>query len=128
MTDAVVAQGEHIGSQPQETPAPQLNETTLEIKHMTTARVFVIAAIVGLICAFGSVAAYDRYYAQKIVTVNMTQYLKDQSDLYFAGKITREQLLDNFDKFSQTVKTQPKNKVIILEDVVANGGEKLSAN
>lgn len=114
--------------QGQEEPSQPVAASAVESKPLSRTATVILATLVSSIVSCGSLLMYDRFFAQKIMTVNMTQYLKDQSDLYFAGKITRDELAANFDRFSQTVKAQPKNKVILLEDVVANGAEKLRAN
>lgn len=71
-----------------------------------------------------SVAVYDTFIAQKVVTVNIKKYIDEQRDLYLAGKISAEQVTQNLDYLIASFKSAPRNKVIILEDVVANSSEK----
>ena len=81
--------------------------------------------IVSVLCSVAALAVYDRYFAQKVVTANIAKFVLDQRDLYFEGKIDREQYVTNLNNFVTLLKNQPKNRVVILEDVVAANGEKL---
>ena len=82
--------------------------------------------VVSILCSSATTAVYDRFFAQKIVKVNMQQYLANQRELYFAGKLSKEEVVDNLGRYINNIKNQPKNKVVILEDVVASGAEKLN--
>jgi hypothetical protein len=88
-------------------------------------RILVAAALVSLLSSAASVAVYDRFFAQKVVTANIAQFVLDQRDLYFSGKIDKEQYVANLNRFVALVKSQPRNRVVILEDVVAANGERL---
>lgn len=83
--------------------------------------------VVSLFSSTAAVAVYDRFFAQKIVTINLRQYMENQRDLYLSGKLTADQVKQNLDGFIASVKAAPKNKVILLEDVVANSTEKLES-
>jgi len=83
--------------------------------------------VVSLLSSTVAVAVYDRFFAQKIVTINLRQYMENQRDLYLSGKLTADQVKQNLDGFIASVKAAPKNKVILLEDVVANSTEKLES-
>ncbi len=88
-------------------------------------RIFVVAVLVSLLSSAASVVVYDRLFAQKVVTANIAQFVLDQRDLYFQGKIDKEQYVANLARFVALVKSQPRNRVVILEDVVAANGERL---
>ena len=81
--------------------------------------------LISVLCSAASVAVYDRFLAQKVVTANIAQFVLDQRDLYFSGKIDKEQYVANLNRFVALVKSQPKNRIVILEEVVAANGEKL---
>ena len=89
------------------------------------AMVIVVATIVSLVSSVGSLFTYDRFFAQKVVTANISKFVIDQRDLYFQGKIDRQQYINSLTNFIALLKNQPKNRVIILEDVVAANAEKL---
>jgi hypothetical protein len=89
------------------------------------ATTIVVTVIVSILSSVTSVAVYDRFFAQKVVTANISKFVIDQRDLYFQGKIDRQQYVNGLTNFIALLKSQPKNRVIILEDVVAANAEKL---
>ena len=89
--------------------------------------VIVIAVVVSLLSSSASVVVYDRFFAQKIMTANISKFMLDQRDLYFQGKIDKQQYVNNLNSFITLLKNQPKNRVVILEDVVAANAEKLES-
>ncbi len=89
------------------------------------AMVIVVATIVSLGSSLGSLFTYDRFFAQKIVTANISKFVIDQRELYFQGKIDKQQYINSLTNFITLLKSQPKNRVIILEDVVAANADKL---
>ena len=94
-------------------------------RERSWSRMCVVAVLVSVLCSAGSVAVYDRFFAQKVVTANIAQFVLEQRDLYFSGKIDKEQYVANLNRFVALVKSQPRNRVVILEDVVAANGERL---
>jgi hypothetical protein len=88
-------------------------------------RILVATVFISVLCSTASVAVYYRFFAQKVVTANIAQFVLDQRDLYFQGKIDRDQYVANLNRFAALVKGQPRNRIVILEDVVAANGEKL---
>ena len=88
-------------------------------------KLVIATMFISILCSAASVAVYDRFFAQKVVTTNIAQFVLDQRDLYFSGKIDKEQYVANLNRFVALVKSQPRNRVVILEDVVAANGEKL---
>ncbi len=89
------------------------------------AATIIVAVIVSILSSVTSVAVYDRFFAQKVVTANISKFVIDQRDLYFQGKIDEQQYVNSLNNFIALLKSQPKNRVIILEDVVAANAEKL---
>lgn len=74
-----------------------------------------------LICAAvsaGMIAGYDRWFAQKIVALDVKGYIAEQRDLFISGKIDEEQLKRNFDRLEKVKEKVPANRVIILGDVL----------
>jgi hypothetical protein len=112
---AVVAQEERVG-----TMASKGREG-----QPSWAMVIVIAVVVSLLSSSASVAVYDRFFAQKVVTANISKFVVDQRDLYFQGKLDGQQYVNNLNNFIALLKNQPKNRVVILEDVVAANAERL---
>ena len=87
----------------------------------------VLVIVVSLASSIGSVAAYDRWVAQKVVAVDVSEFLQQQRDLVLAKKITMDDFKANLERYIEALKSQPRNKVLILEDVIASKNlEKIS--
>ncbi len=84
----------------------------------THAVLFVI--VVSMMSSVATVAAYDRWVAQKVVAVDVSGFLQEQRDLVLAKKITMDDFKANLDRYLAALKSQPKNRVLILEDVIAS--------
>ena len=84
----------------------------------------VFTLIISMIMSTASVFVYDQYYATKIVTINIPAFVQAQFKLYNEKKITAEQYMENLQGYINHVKQIPKNKVVLLEDVVAANGKK----
>ena len=77
-----------------------------------------ISLLVSITVSAGSVYVYDRFYAQKIVAVDIKGYIAAQRDLYLSGKETGKEFRANIDKLAVAVKGIPKNRVAIMGDAV----------
>jgi len=86
-----------------------------------------VVACICLFCAlmtsFVSVYSYDRWYAQKVVAVDIKGYIAQQRDNYMAGKLTDEELKRSFDHLENVVVAIPKNRVVIMGDAVVRNAE-----
>lgn len=87
----------------------------------------VIAAslLISLAASAATLFAYDRWYAQKIVAVDMKGYITLQRFKYQDGKINDEDLRKSFDRLEQMMTTIPKNKVAIMGDTAIRNAEVL---
>jgi len=83
-----------------------------EFRTVLYAMFLSVAAMVGIL------AAYDNYFAQKIVALDVKGYIAEQRGLYLSGKINEAQLKENFDRLDKVKERVPKNRVIILGDVL----------
>ena len=82
-----------------------------------------ISLLVSMLMSAGSVYVYDRFYAQKIVAVDIKGYIATQRDLYLSGKETGKEFRANIDKLAAAVKSIPKNRVAIMGDAVINNAK-----
>ena len=87
---------------------------------ITKTYVAVLVMVVSLGSSVATVAAYDRYMAQKVVAVDVSGFLQEQRDLVLAKKITMDDFKANLERYLSALKSQPKNRVLILEDVIAS--------
>ena len=89
-------------------------------RGLTKTYAAVLVIVVSLISSIATVAAYDRYVAQKLVAVDVSEFLEEQRDLVLAKKITMDEFKANLERYMAALKNQPRNKVLILEDVIAS--------
>jgi hypothetical protein len=73
-----------------------------------------ISLLIALITSFASLYSYDRWFALKIVAVDIRGYIAQQRDSYLAGKMTEDELKRSFYRLESVVIAIPKNKVVII--------------
>lgn len=76
------------------------------------------AALISSLLTVAILVVYDSYFAQKIVALDVKGYIAEQRDLFLTGKINEDQLKKSFDRLEQVKEKVPKNRVIILGDVL----------
>lgn len=87
------------------------------------AQTALVALFVGLATATLAIGVYDRYFAQKIVAVDLKGYVQRQRDLLLAGKIDDEGIRRAFDRLETVLTEIPGNHVVILKEVVLRNGK-----
>lgn len=83
----------------------------------------ILCVLVSVASSVASLAAYDSWYAQKLVAVDIKGYISDQRDKYIAGKLTDDELKRSFDRLEQVVTAIPKNKAVLMGDLVVRNVE-----
>ena len=78
-----------------------------------------ISCCASLIVIYG----YDRWYAQKIVAVDIKGYIARQRESYLAGKMTDDELKKSFDRLESVITAIPRNRVVIMGDAVVRNAE-----
>ncbi len=80
--------------------------------------------MIAMVTAVLTVTIYDRFFATKVVMVDLTGFVKEQKELFAQGKIDQAELSSNLSRLQTYIKGQPKNLMVITKDVVlANGKE-----
>lgn len=92
-------------------------------KSPTWTRIALACVCVSVISSIASIAAYDHWYAQKVVAVDLKGYITQQRDNYVAGKISDDQLRRSLDRLEQVVTSIPKNKAVLMGDLVVRNVE-----
>ena len=69
------------------------------------------------------ISGYDRWYAQKIVAVDIKGYIARQRESYLAGKMTDDELKKSFDRLESVITAIPRNRVVIMGDAVVRNAE-----
>ncbi len=83
------------------------------------AKGLVIAIATSVACCAVTIAAYDLFFAQKIVAVDLVSSITRQKEDYIAGKITAGELVDNIESLVRRMERKKRNEVLILEEAVA---------
>lgn len=86
---------------------------------------WLITILISIIFSVLSVFVYDRFFAQKVVSVDLKGFISKQRDLYLAGKLTDEQFRLNVDRVEEAIKKVSRNKVVIMQDAVVKNAEAL---
>lgn len=73
--------------------------------------------------SLATIFGYDRWYAQKVVAVDIKGYIAEQRDNYLAGKINDDELKKSFDRLETVITAIPRNRVIIMGDAVVRNAE-----
>ena len=82
-----------------------------------------ICLAVSLGASLATIAGYDRWYAQKVVAVDIKGYIAQQRDNYLTGKLNDDELRKSFDRLEAVITAIPKNRVIIMGDAVVRNAE-----
>ncbi|MDD2736676.1 MAG: hypothetical protein PHF56_22315 [Desulfuromonadaceae bacterium] len=84
---------------------------------------FALCLAVSFGASLATIAGYDRWYAQKVVAVDIKGYIAQQRDNYLAGKLNDDELKRSFDRLETVITAIPKNRVIIMGDAVVRNAE-----
>jgi len=87
--------------------------------------VVLIAALIGSIASTVAVGLYDRFYAQKVIAVDLKGFIQRQRDMLVEGKVDDQGLRDSFDRMEAAFDRIPANHVVILKEVVLRNGRDL---
>ncbi len=78
---------------------------------------------ISLVASLATLYTYDRWYAQKVVAVDIKGYISQQRENYLAGKLNDEELKRSFDHLERVITTIPRNRVVIMGDAVVRNAE-----
>ncbi|OKY73977.1 MAG: hypothetical protein BM485_16115 [Desulfobulbaceae bacterium DB1] len=84
-----------------------------------------IALAVSIVTAMAVVAFYDQRYAQKIVTMDLQGYIRDQRDKAVSGEISDEELRKNIDAMEAALLAEPTNHIVLLKEVVLRNAREI---
>lgn len=91
-------------------------------------RIMMIAAamiVAGLACSILTVVAYDRFFAQKVIAVDLAGFVARQRDRFVSGEITAPELVDNIDGILRRMGERSGKDIIVLDGVVSGKVERL---
>jgi len=104
--------------------AGNVSEKETPSKKLTVG--YLDVGVIALIVAFLAVTAYDKFFASKVVVVDLTGFVKEQTELLSQGKIGKEEITARLAQFQEFVKRQPQNLTVITKDIVLANGREIS--
>ena len=78
--------------------------------------------LIALAVAGVSLFTYDRWFAPRVVALDLKGYLRAQQALLANGEITEAQWQQGLDRLEQVFREQPPNRTILLKEVVLKNG------
>lgn len=96
--------------------APVANHGT-HVKSANRPSLLLLLAV-SLVTSAVSVAAYDHFFAQKVVAVDIKSFIEDKKADFVAGRLDEAGMKREMDKLEATVAAIPKNKAVLMGDLV----------
>jgi hypothetical protein len=78
---------------------------------------------ISLASSAASILVYDRYFATRIVAVDVKGFIAAQRDLFVQGKIDDDQLRRNIESLEKAIENIPSNEVVIMGDAVVRNAK-----
>ena len=78
---------------------------------------------VSLASSAASMIVYDRYFATRIVAVDIKGFIAEQRDLFVRGEIDDGQLKRNIESLEKAIENIPSNEVVIMGDAVVRNAK-----
>ena len=97
-------------------------------KKPRTAPGYLEIIAITILNVLGAIWGYDQFFAQKILTFDLSGYLREQTTLIKAGVMTEEQFKLNLDRTEALLNAEAErnNHVILLKDVVIRNGNEIT--
>jgi hypothetical protein len=90
-----------------------------------TAGTLILLLIMNTVVSAVSVYIYDRYFAQKVVVIDIRSYMMDRKNLFLTGKISEKQFTESVDNIEKALQKTNKRTVVLLGDAVVRNAEKI---
>ncbi|ANA41774.1 hypothetical protein A2G06_16675 (plasmid) [Geobacter anodireducens] len=90
---------------------------------VTKATAVFLAIVVSVATSTASVVAYDRYFAQKVVAVDIKSFIEEKKADYVAGRLDDAGMKREMDKLEAAVASIPKNRAVLMGDLVVKNVE-----
>ena len=79
--------------------------------------------LLNLFMSTASICVYDRFFSQKVMAFDISGYMAEQKRLFFAGKITEEELLRTLDRVDERLRQESKRTLILNGSAVIKNGK-----
>ena len=84
-----------------------------------------ISLVASLLSATAVVAVYDQRYAQKVVSIDLKGYIRNQRDKAVSNEVSDDELRRNIDAMEMALLSEPANHTVILKDVVLRNAREI---
>lgn len=84
-----------------------------------------ISLVVSLLMATAVVALYDQRYAQKVVTIDLKGYIRNQREKAVNNEVSDDELRRNIDAMEAALLAEPANHTVLLKDVVLRNAREI---
>ena len=119
MTESIAGQTEKIPANDRKTKQKDKPGRALPCRLVTA---FLVLGI-SLASSAASIVVYDRYFATRIVAVDIKGFIAAQRDLFVQGKIDDDQLRKNIESLEKAIENIPSNEVVIMGDAVVRNAK-----
>ena len=92
-------------------------------RHPTVLPMVALCVAISFGASLTVISGYDRWYAQKIVAVDIKGYIARQRESYLAGKMSDDEPKKSFDRLESVITAIPRNRVVIMGDAVVRNAE-----
>lgn len=99
------------------------HSASMEKKRIAAMAAAIIIAC--LACSILTVAAYDRFFAQKVIAVDLAGYVAGEKERYVKGEISAGELLDNIDGALRRMEERSRKDVLVLDGAVSGDVKRL---
>ena len=79
--------------------------------------------LLNILMTIASISVYDRFFSQKVMAFDISGYMAEQKRLFFAGKITEEELLRTLDRVDERLRQESKRTLILNGSAVIKNGK-----
>ena len=119
MTESIAGQTGEIPANDRKTKQKNKPGRALPRRLVTA---FLVLGI-SLASSAASIVIYDRYFATRIVAVDIKGFIAAQRDLFAQGKIDDDQLRKNIESLEKAIEGIPSNEVVIMGDAVVRNAK-----
>jgi len=79
--------------------------------------------LLNILMTIASISVYDHFFSQKVMAFDISGYMAEQKRLFFAGKITEEELLRTLDRVDERLRQESKRTLILNGSAVIKNGK-----
>ena len=98
-------------------------ENNQEKRPGLTFKSILLILLLNFLISIALISVYDRFFSQKVMAFDISGYMAEQKRLFFAGKITEEELLRTLDRVDERLRQESKRTLILNGSAVIKNGK-----